>query len=232
LKSCAALALLVAAAVLPVAPAHGGTPRQRAAATVLGRRVFGRELLVGGDGEREVQGFAAGWWPAQSLHVETYGDVSGEWESDKGPADGGAHYLRLPVRDGAESTYVAQWADVRAESVAVDSERVHATLSAMLGGVLDGPGSMGVRARFDDGTGRTLGVLAIPPPAVMALPKPDVGIASLMPVEKRVTVPAGTRRIEVRLVAKNLQFDACPNCSAVGLADNVSLILSKGETAR
>jgi hypothetical protein len=61
----------------------------------------------------------------------------------------------------------------------------------------------------------------------MALPKPEVGTASLMPVEKLATVSADTRRIEVRLVAKNLQFDACHNCSAVGLADNVSLLLAR-----
>ncbi len=222
-----AAALLLGVAAMGAAPA---TPGQRA--TVLRGRAFGRELLIGGDAEREVQGYAPGWFPARLLESAAYGFTPGEWDGERGITGGGTHYLRLAIPDGVDSARVSQWVQVGAESIAIDSGLVRARLAGQLGALVNGPVGTRLHARFVDAAGRRLGEFAIESPPGPGLPRPESGAASLQPLERSVAVPEGTRRIEVRITAHIVLPDMCAHCNAVALADNVSLTLSRTAATR
>ena len=210
------------------ASARRPTPGRRAAVQARGRLILGRNLVTNGDAEIDSDGWAAGWKPEETLRSETWGHTAGEWDRDvPGAPEGGEHYFRLPVPDGQESVAAVQWVRLERDTSAFDRGEVGFVLSGWLGGIVDGHGTARLEADFLDASGRSLLEVATDPIANGALPRPRVGLASLD--ERSVTgdVPPGARRVRIRLVAVNAAFAQCPNCSALGLADRLSLVLAR-----
>lgn len=225
-----ALVVLLATAVgaqASTAKKKSPKPAQKAAAQAR-LSLWNRNLIPNGDAELEQDGFASGWQPEKLVQSERYGHTAGEWEdgADSGPG-ARERYVRLPVPDGQESIFAEQWISVAAESAAIDTAEVAYKLSGWMGTVNGDAGTAMLAVEFLSGDASPLGEAVTDPVPAAELPKPTVGIASLLQRTATGTLPAGTRRIHVTLIARNLKFTDCPNCSALALADQLSLVLTK-----
>ena len=209
-------------------PAKSATPGRRAAATKSQKAgpLLGRNLIANGGAETLDGAGAAGWEPKGTLPSASYGHTRGEWGRGVTAAPyAGRRYFRLSVPKGRETIEFDQWVSVAAESMAIDSGRVEVTLSGWFGGLLDGPGTAQISAEFVDGRGAVQGAAESPEPE--HLPKPAAGSASIVQQKVSSALPAGTRRIRVTLTGTNRKFADCADCKALGLADNLSLVLSR-----
>lgn len=227
-----ALALLVGAAPLAGASTKKKSPRspQRAAMARARQSLINRNLVANGDGELEESGFASGFEPPETLQSERYGHTTGEWSGSTTSGPGSRErYLRLPVPNGLESIAVEQWISVAPESLMIDARRLEYTLSGMLGGTTDTPNAITFTVEFDDAMQGILRQVETAPVKPTDLPKPEVGWASLLHREVSGPLPAGTRRVHVTLTVTNLDWNSCPNCAVVGLADQLSLVLRRAQ---
>ena len=228
---CLVVALLVSAFAPGVEAARKRKPTAGQRATVAKKRaLLGRNLISNGDGELVEDGFASGWRPAETLESTEYGDVGGEWGYGViGAPQGLERYFRLEAPDGSDSQDVVQAISVSAESISIDAGRIEFALSGWVGGRVDGRGGAQLAAAFLTGSGETLAEAVTGPIPIAELTRPEVGSASLGERRRTGVLPAGTRGIRITLTTRNLKAKECPNCGALGLADQLSLVLSRRE---
>lgn len=207
----------------PAEQSTDSVPAKTTATPTKPAAVWGTELVSNGGAEAKV----AGWSSNPNFGYSGYGGTAGEW--DQGVTvlpNQGENYFRLTVPAEKETTEVIQKIDVASAAAAIDKGDVTFTLSGYFGGFRDSAGSALASLRFLDEAGQALGEAATTPQFGNALPAPKVGGTSMALNEKKGSVPKLTRRIEVQLVGKNMQF-AQDKSETLGLADNVSLILKK-----
>jgi hypothetical protein len=228
---CALVALLGSAVAPGVEAARKPKPTAGQRATVAKKRaLLDRNLIPNGDGELFEDRYASGWRPAETLESTAYGDVSGEWGHGViGAPQGLERYFRLEAPDGSDSQDAVQAISVAAESISIDAGRIEFALSGWFGGLIDGRGGAQLTASFMTGSGETLAEAATELIPIAELPRPQVGSASLGERRQTGVLPAGTRGIRITLTTRNLKTRECPSCGALGLADQLSLVLSRRE---
>jgi hypothetical protein len=221
-------AVIVASADASAAPRKPSRPAQRAAFAKARASILQRNLIANGDAELEEDGYASGWQPREIVQSESYGHTSGEWDYGVTSGPGARErYFRLAVPDGQESIAVEQWIAVGAESLIVDNIALTYTLSADVGGLVDGLGTSVLSVEFLSNGGAMLAQATTGSVPNAELPRPSAGSASLVKRSATGTVPEGTRRMHVTLTGLHPNFAACPNCSALALADQLSLVLTR-----
>jgi hypothetical protein len=180
---------------------------------------------VNGDAEAEVQDKEVPGWgdPQDEFTTPAYGSQGGEWDWGVSGCPGcGKQYFHLMWEgEGTERSF-SQTVDVTAEAKAIDSGNVEAKLSGYFGGYRDGDTTDYLVAEFLDEGGQTLGSLVTRPVDTKVLPPPPVGNTSMMPIEAKGKLRAGTRRIVVTFRGKATGTSG----SYLALGDNLALVLS------
>lgn len=232
-----ALSILVMAAVLAASTAGAKppkrlTPGQRA--TVAKKRsLLNRNIIPNGDAEIFEDRYASGWEPREILESENYDQThDGSSKEEVREPGAGERYFRLPVPQGEERISVEQWVSIEKDSTVIDAGLIYCKLSGRIGGLFEGPGSSVLSATFRNGVGQPIAKATIGPVRKADLPSASPGSPSLLEQSAEGRVPAGTRRIQVTLLAVNTEFAKCPTCSALGLADQLSLVLSRTRPKR
>src|SRR5439155_16629821 len=101
-----------------------------------------------------------------------------------------------------------------------------------LGGIRTEHGTMMLTLVFLDSAGKELVAVSTKPIPAAELPAPPAREASMINRSLNGLVPAGTRKIEVRLVAKYLNYAACKNRDTAAFADNLSLVLREKKDSK
>ncbi len=198
---------------------------------------LGRNLLINDDAEavklpettvtKNAQKDAPeGWEHTADVTTTEYGGTADEWPDAKaGCQDGQKRYFRLALALNETSKSMHQSLAVTGIDAAIDAGQVECALGGWFGGWVDGDASAKLEVDFLGAGDKKLGTLATEAPDPSTLPKPGAGRASLMKQLTAAAVPAGTRRIEARLVAARTTGRADTN--AVAAADNLSVVLRK-----
>ncbi len=193
-------------------------------------KLLDRNLLRNSGAESEPQGddkIVPDWAPKKAVEAPEYGSVGGEWDwGVSGAPGGGRRYLRISFENPIKDKSVTQRVDVSALAKEIDAGAISAKVSGYIGGMQDSDTGVEVIAVFEDARGKVLGNMPTDEVDTKSLPKPSVGGASMVPREKSGPVPVGTRRIVI-------QFFAHPTGSSgsyLALADNLSLVLTRGQT--
>lgn len=155
-----------------------------------------------------------GWRTSGGLTVVPYGSGTHPSAAESARAGGGKNFFG--GGRGARST-ARQAVSVSRLASSIDARRAKATLSALLGGWQGQADSASVSARFLDAGGRALGGVALG--AVTAGQRG--GATKLLRRSATVSVPAGTRSIEVVLTAVR-----AAGRENDGYADNLSLVVN------
>lgn len=189
--------------------------------------VFGANLLTNPSAEAASDdGVTPGWsGPEHVFNTDEYGHESGEWDWGLSGCDGCGHrYFRLQFEgDQDQQPAAEQTVDVSALAADIDAGKVTARLAGELGGYRDSDTTAWIEAAFEDGAGRPLGALKTDNVDTSSLPAPERGSTSLGPVQNEGPIPAGTRKVRFRFVAKPTGASG----SYLGLADKLSLTLNK-----
>jgi hypothetical protein len=198
---------------------------------------FGRNLLTNGDaetlqltdkaGEKDIP---ATWSRALDVLAVEYGSVTEEWASGKpGCPDGRKRYFRLALAINEESKAISQNLNVTFAASDIAAGKVECALGGWFGGWSGGDASAKLEVVFRGANDEKIGTLSTEAPDPAALPKTESGKATLVKQIAVEVVPAGTRRVEARLVAvrKTPNIDT----NAVAAADNLSIVLRKKESA-
>lgn len=221
---CALLSSPAALAAKPKAPAA-----TKSAPGPSAKGLLGTNLLADPGAESADRENLTGWTvvkdqPDAQVSSESYGGVAGEWdEGIVGAPEGGSRYFRLSFQNTQRESTLTQTVDVAPLAKTVDAGKVEAKVSGHVGGMLKSDSTVVLVASFQDGEGKELGTLETKPTDSAALPKPEAGSASLVAVENTGTVPAQTRRIVFKVVARATGASG----DYVGLADNLALTLSE-----
>lgn len=202
--------------------------------------LLGRNLLENADAEhaepiakpadKRVQKDAPLSWSntPDALAVE-YGSVTEEFSDAKaGCPDGRKRYFRLALAINEATKSIAQSVGVESLAEDIAAGRVECALGGWFGGWAGGDASAKLEVEFFGDGEKSLGTLATEPPDPAALPKPESGRASLTKQLAAGPVPAGTRRIEARLVA--VRMTPTVDSNAVAAADNLSVVLRKKDS--
>lgn len=202
-----------------------GTTREVVAAetNLLQNTLFGTNLIVNGDaeaGSASRDSYASipipGWVVTNHLTVLRYGTPGGfPSANDPGPSERGKNMFVGGPQDA--SSAAVQTVSVEAASAAIDQGQVNYTLAGYLGGVSAQKDNALVRATFQDGKGATLGQASIGP----VMPEEREYKTGLVRISTKGRLPAGTRKIEIRLEMTRL--DGAYDDS---FADDLSLVLS------
>lgn len=198
---------------------------------------LGRNLLINDDAEsvkppettvtKNAQKDAPeGWDQTADITTAEYGSAADEWPDAKaGCQDGRKRYFRLALALNEASKSMRQSLAVTGIDAAIDAGQVECALGGWFGGWVTGDASAKLEVDFLNAAGRKLGTLATESPDPATLPKPETGRASLVKQLAAAVLPAGTRRLEARLVAVRTTGRADTN--AVAAADNLSVVLRK-----
>lgn len=199
--------------------------------------LFGRNLLENADaenaepvqspGDKRVQKDAPVNWTStpDALAVE-YGSAAEEFSNSKpGCPDGRKRYFRLGLAINEATKAIAQSIGTEAMAEDIAAGRLECALGGWFGGWVDGDASAKLEVEFFGEGEKSLGKLATEPPDPATLPKPESGRASLSKQLAAGPVPAGTRRLEARLVAVRMTPNVDSN--TVAAADNLSVVLRK-----
>lgn len=221
---CALLSSPAALAAKPKAPAAA-----KSAPGASAKGLLGTNLLTDPGAETAERENLTGWTlpkdqPDAQTTSESYGGVAGEWDTDMvGAPEGGTRYFRLGFQNGQRESTLTQAVDVAPLAKTVDAGKVEAKVSGYVGGFLKADSTVVLVASFQDADGKELGTLETKPYDSAALPKPEAGSASLVAMENTGAVPAQTRRIVFKVVARATGTSG----DYLGLADNLALTLSE-----
>jgi hypothetical protein len=116
----------------------------------------------------------------------------------------------------------SQTVSIEPIAAAIDAGKVSAKISGLFGSIFKSETTIYLLILFKSADGKDLGALQTPPVDPNELPQPRAGDASLVPLDATGAVPPGTRKIEVRLVAKRTGTES----TGQAFADNLSLVLS------
>jgi hypothetical protein len=195
--------------------------------------ILGRNLVVNGDaegvqnGDREAdRNVAATWSRTADVLAMEYGGTPEEWLATKpGCPDARRRYFRLALAINEESKFINQEVALAGAEAAIDTGGVECALGGWFGAWTAGDASARLDVNFLDAKGTKLGTLSTQAPDPGALPKPENGRASMVKMTATGLVPAGTRRLEVRLVA--MRPTGKIDSIGVAMADNLSVVLRK-----
>jgi hypothetical protein len=204
-------ALLVVCSLLSVqTPASKSKPAAKSASNL-----FARNLLVNGNAE---SGNTVPGWSAQpGFSAETYGS-----HSIVACQGCGARYFRLHWDGGDPQLSSSQTVSIEPIAAAIDAGKVTVKIAGLFGSILKSETTIYLLILFKSADGQDLGALQTPPVDPNDLPNPQVGEAAFVPLDATGSVPPGTRKIEVRLVAKRTGTES----KGLAFADNLSLVLS------
>ena len=199
-----------------------------AAAFAQGRKsapsIFGRNLLANASGETEMRdnGAIPGWGdPQEGFATDEYGHTSGEWDWGLSGCPGcGKRYFRLAWDGEVQQKSATQIVDVTPAAASIDAGNVTAELSGYVGAIIGSDTAAQLVAVFTDTGGKELSQMQTPAADTNKLPKPPAGEASLTVLKISGAVPAGTRKVQVRLLAKG-----GGSGSYLAVADNLSFQL-------
>lgn len=186
---------------------------------------FGQNLLKNSGAEAATNDAkkVPGWPQLLGFEVATYGGVAGEWDwGVSGCSTCGKQYLRLAFEGETKLLSVSQTVDVSFAAQDIDLGKVTSRIAGQLGGFVGADTTAQLTVSFQDANHKELGVLATDPYDSAKLPKPTVGSANLIPVEKSGRVPPGTRAIAFMWKATAVGDSG----SYIALADNLSLSLT------
>jgi hypothetical protein len=168
------------------------------------------------------------WGEREGFTGVRYGSVGGEWDWGlSGCAGCGGRYLRLQFEAETHELSVSQVVDISSLSADIDKKLLSASVSAYLGGFLNGDTTGTVTASFQDASGAELGRIETTPYDTKLLPKAERGSTGLVECKASGAVPAGTRKIIYTWKARATGDSG----DYLGLGDNFSLVLAKPPTA-
>ena len=220
------VACLACASSLHAQQISSGSKASSAAATAKAASLFGHNLLINGNAEAQMKGKAVPGWgdPQEGFSTPEYGSVGSEWDWGLSgcPACGKQYFHLEWEADGGERSF-SQVVDVSHQAAAIDAGKVTGTLDGYFGAFRDADTSDHLVATYFDESGKELGMIETPWVDTKALQPAKAGSTSLMALEAHGPVPAGTRKIAVKLVAKATGTSG----SYLGLADNLSLVLNQ-----
>jgi uncharacterized protein (TIGR03437 family) len=186
--------------------------------------LLGRNLIVNGDAEaglpiplgQQISADIPGWVRTATFSTEAYANQDADIRvTDPGPADRGKLYFYGGPSDEFTSGY--QDIDVSPLSSSIDSGTTKFTFAAWLGGYSDQEDNAVLTATFQDWAGKTLGTSQLGPVTAT-----DRGmISAILPRNSAGTVPAGTRKMQVRM-----NMTRVTGLNNDGLADSLTLVLT------
>jgi len=188
-----------------------------------------RNILINGDAEAQSQAskdVPEGWSRTADVVAMNYGGVPDEWQTSKpGCPDGRERYFRLALSINEPAKSINQRITLIGLESEIDAGHLECALGGWFGGWVGGDASAKLEVDFLNGDGAVLGTAATDVPDPATLQKPETGKASLTRQIAAAPVPAGTRKLEVRITAVRPAQKVDTN--AVAVADGLSVVLRK-----
>ncbi len=161
--------------------------------------------------------------PQEGFSTPAYGSVGGEWDWGlSGCSTCQKQYFHLEWDGAGRERSFSQAVNVAQEAALIDEGKVAATLSGYFGAYRESDTTDHLVATFQDEGGKALGSLETAFVDTKALPAVEKGSTPLMLLDAHGTLPQGTRKVEVKLVAKSTGDSG----SYLAVADNLSLVLT------